>query len=109
MLLLLQLFNPRGNVERPDVPERQSALFAPREKLAAGTRIGPPRVVVIDVGGEELDVAPARLVAAGVGDQGWHYIGTRLSGGWRRGKRLEIAGSWSSGGGIGPSLYHKCC
>ena len=50
------------------VVRRQAAILAPGEEPAARTGIGPARVRVADVGGEEFDVAPARLVA-GVGDQ----------------------------------------
>jgi hypothetical protein len=50
-------------------------------------------VIVVDVGGEELDIAPAGLVAAGIGDERRHYIGVgrvaSVTGGM-------IAGSWSS-------------
>jgi hypothetical protein len=52
-----------GIVERPDGREREPAIFAPGEKSAAGARIGPPRVIVVDIGGEEFDVAPAGGVA----------------------------------------------
>jgi hypothetical protein len=38
-------------------------------------------VIVVDVGSEEFDVAPAGLVAAGVGDARRHYIGVDRSGG----------------------------
>ena len=41
--------------------EREAALLAPGEEPAAGAGIGPARVVVVDVGGEEFDVAPAGL------------------------------------------------
>jgi hypothetical protein len=63
---VLQFFYPRRDVERPDGAQRQPAIFAPGEKPAAGARIGSPGVVVVDVGGEEFDVAPAGLLAAGV-------------------------------------------
>jgi hypothetical protein len=62
-MLLLQIFHPGRNVERPNGREREPAIFAPGEKPAAGARIGPPRVIVVDVGGEEFDVAPVGLVA----------------------------------------------
>ena len=35
--------------------------FAPGEEPAARAGVGPARVVVVDVGGEEFDVAPAGL------------------------------------------------
>jgi hypothetical protein len=72
-VFLLQVFHPGGHVERPNGREREPAIFAPGEKPAAGARIGPPRVVVVDVGGEEFDIAPAGLVAAGIGDECRHY------------------------------------
>jgi len=85
---LLQVFHPRRHVERPNGRERQPAILAPGEKPAAGARIGPARVVVVDVGGEELDVAPGGLFAAGVGDEDRHYIGA--------GRRRQ-----GDGGGLG--------
>ena len=54
--------------------ERQAALLAPGEEPGAGAGVGPARVGVVDVGGEEFDVAPAGLLAD-VGDQRRHYIG----------------------------------
>ena len=62
-MLLLQFLHPGGHVERPNGREREAPLLAPGEEPAAGTGIGPARVVVVDVGGEEFDVAPAGLVA----------------------------------------------
>ena len=62
-VFLLQLVHPGRHIERPDGGERQPALFAPGEEPAAGAGVGPARVVVVDVGGEEFDVAPAGLVA----------------------------------------------
>ena len=62
-MFLLQFFDPCGYVERPDGYERQPAIFVPREKPAAGARVGPSRVVVVDVRGKEFNVAPAGLVA----------------------------------------------
>ena len=55
------------------VVERQAAILAPGEELAAGPRIGPARVRVADVGGEEFDVAPGGRLA-GVGDQRRHEM-----------------------------------
>jgi hypothetical protein len=57
-------------------------------------RTGPTREVVVDVGGEELDMAPASLLAAGVGDQSRDYIGAGPGGGWSRGK--QPAAVWAS-------------
>ena len=93
----LQFFHPRRHVERPDGREREPASFAPGEKPAAGPRIGPACVIVVDVGGEELDVAPAGLVAAGIGNEGRHYIGVgrrrgRERGGWDDGGELVVGG-----------------
>jgi hypothetical protein len=51
-------------------------------------------VIVVDLGGEEFDVAPAGGVA-GVGDERRHYIGVGR-GGERAG--VMIAGSWSGSG-----------
>jgi len=55
---LLQVFHPGRDVERPDCREQQPAIFAPGEEPAAGARIGPACMIVVDVGGEEFDVAP---------------------------------------------------
>ena len=76
-----KLLHPGRHVERPDGREREAATLAPGEEPAAGAGIGPARVGVLDVGGEEFDVAPAGRVA-GVGDQRRHYIGVG-----RRGER----------------------
>ncbi len=42
-----------------------SRMSQPGEKPAACARIGPARVRVADIGGEEFDVAPARLLTGG--------------------------------------------
>jgi len=47
--------------------------LAPGQKLRAGPGIGPPRVRVADVGGGELDIAPARILAD-IGDQRRHDL-----------------------------------
>ena len=73
-VVLLQLLHPGRHVERPDRRERQAAIFAPGEEPGARPGISPARVVVVDVGGEEFDVAPAGLLAE-VGDERRHYIG----------------------------------
>src|ERR1700720_2861305 len=88
-MLLLQVFHPGRNIERPDGRERQSAIFAPGEKPAAGARIGAARVIIVDVGGEEFDVAPA-----GMGDEGRHYIGVGRGGedGWFDDRRELVGG-----------------
>ena len=51
-------WKPSGHVERPDRRQRKAAILAPGEECGAGSRIGPACVVVADVGGEELDIAP---------------------------------------------------
>jgi hypothetical protein len=56
-------------VERPDCHQRQAAVLAPGEELAARPSIGAARVGVADMGGEEVDIAPRRLVA-GRSDKG---------------------------------------
>jgi hypothetical protein len=61
-MFLLKLFHPSGNIERSNAGERKPTIFAPGEKPAAGARIGAARVIVVDVGGEEFDVAPVGLV-----------------------------------------------
>jgi hypothetical protein len=73
-MMLLQFFYPRRNVERSDRRQRQTAIVTPGEEPAARARIGAPRVRVADVGGEEFDVAPARLLAE-IGDQHRHQVG----------------------------------
>jgi hypothetical protein len=42
------------------------------KKSAAGARIGAPCVIVVDIGGEEFDVAPVGGVAE-IGDEGRHH------------------------------------
>jgi hypothetical protein len=78
-MLLLQVFYPSRHVERPNSRERQPAIYAPGEKPAAGARIGAARVIVVDVGGEKFDVAPAGGVAE-IGDERRLY---RCRPGWR--------------------------
>ena len=58
---------------RPDRRRRQAAVLAPCEELVARTRVGPARVRVADIGGEEFDVAPSGFVAE-IGDQRRHDI-----------------------------------
>ena len=53
---------------RPDAHRRQAAILAPREKPAAGARVGSARVRVADIGGEEFDIAPGGCVTE-IGDQ----------------------------------------
>src|SRR5262249_29593243 len=70
-----------------------SPRFSHQAKNLPQARIGPPDVVVVDVGGEEFDVAPAGLVAAGVGDQRGHYIGAPGRGcDRRRSRRVDDGG-----------------
>ena len=59
----LQLLYICGDVVWPDRCRRQVLILAPREEPGAGPRIGPARVRVADVGGEEFDIAPRGLVA----------------------------------------------
>ena len=73
-VFLLQLLYPGRNIERPDDREPESALLAPGEEPITRAGVGPARVVIVDVGGEELDIAPAGLVAE-IGDERRHYIG----------------------------------
>ena len=51
------------HVERPDGGEPQTALVARGEELAASARVGPPRIRVVKIGGEEVPAA-AGLSAA---------------------------------------------
>jgi hypothetical protein len=44
---------------RPDRGQRQAVRLAPGKEPRARPRIGPPRIRVADVGGEELDITPA--------------------------------------------------
>jgi hypothetical protein len=53
--------------------ERETAAIAPAEEPAARPGIRPARVVVVNVGGEELDEAPAGGVAGGC-DERRYYI-----------------------------------
>ena len=70
---LLERLDIGGDIERPDRRQRQAAILAPGEELAAGPRVSPARVRVADVGGEEFDVAPGGRLA-GVGDQRRHQM-----------------------------------
>jgi hypothetical protein len=102
-MFLLKLLDPGGHVEWPDRWERKPTILAPGEKPAAGTRIGPPRVIVVDVGGEEFDIAPVGLVAE-IGDQRRHYIGVdrRCRGGEHFG--FDDRGELVEGGRHTPAL-----
>ena len=75
----LQFLHPGGHVERPNGREREAALLAPGEEPAASAGVSPARVVVVDVGGEEFDIAPAGLIAE-IGDERRHYIGVGRDG-----------------------------
>jgi hypothetical protein len=92
--LRLQLLNIGGNVMRPDRAERQAALLAPAEELAAGPGVGPA-----GVGGEELDIAPTGLVTE-LGDQRRHDQDVGGSGGLVISAWVMVAGSWVSDGSI---------
>src|SRR5205807_8284688 len=60
-----------GDIERSDRSERKATLLAPGEESGARPGIGAARVRVADVGGEEFDIAPARVIPD-VGDQRRH-------------------------------------
>ena len=72
--MLVQFLHPGSHVERPDGREREAALFAPGKKPAACPGIGSARVRITDIGGEEFDIAPARVIAA-ISDQRWQRAG----------------------------------
>jgi hypothetical protein len=74
-MLLLEFFHPCRDVERPNGREREPAIFAPGEKTAACPRIGPARVIVVDVGGEELDVV--RLNGCALSPRRVDFLGGR--------------------------------
>jgi hypothetical protein len=59
------------DIKWPDRGERQVALLAPGEKPGARPGVRPARVRVADVGGEEFDIAPARVIPD-VSDQRRH-------------------------------------
>jgi len=65
----LQRLDVAGHVMRPELRQCQTACLGPYQKAAGGARVGPPRVGVADVGGEELDIAPACLLTQ-IGNQG---------------------------------------
>jgi hypothetical protein len=46
----------------PDRGERKVSVLAPGKKPIASPKIRAARVGVADIGGEELDIAPSRLV-----------------------------------------------
>jgi hypothetical protein len=70
-MLLLQDLYIRRDIEGPDRGERQAALLAPGEEPGACPGMGPVRVRVADVGGEEFDIAPAGVIPE-IGDQRRH-------------------------------------
>ena len=72
-VFLLQLVHPGCHVERPDRRERQAAPLAPGEEPRAGAGIGTTGVRVVDVGGEELDIAPG-CTLSGVTNHGGHHV-----------------------------------
>jgi len=47
---LLERLYISGDIERPDRGQRQPAILAPGEELAAGPRVSPARVRVADIG-----------------------------------------------------------
>lgn len=87
-VVLAQVFDPGCHIDRPDGREREATIVAPCEKCPACAGVSTARVRVLDVGGEEFDVAPAGG-AAGMGDERRHYIGV--------GRGRECTG-WDDGG-----------
>ena len=83
---LLERLYIGGDIERPDRGQRQAAIFAPGEELAARPRIGPARVRVADVGGEEFDVAP--------GGRARRRRRSAPGPRWRRRSRVVSAAGW---------------
>ena len=83
-----------GDVMRPDCRKRQAAFVAPGEESCACPGIGAASVVVVDIGGEEFDVAPSGGVAK-IGDERRHYIGV--------GRCRERAGRDDGGKLVGPT------
>ena len=94
------VLSPRPPRRTAGCRERRAAIFAPGEKPAAGARIGPAGVIVVDVGGKEFDIAPGGLVA-GVGDECRYYIG--VDRGRERGW-FDDGGELVVGGVMTPSL-----
>ena len=84
---------------RPDSGQRQATAVAPGQESGAGARVGPPRVRVANVGGEEFDVAPARAIA-GVGDQRRHQVSVgrgREGTEWDKGRKMISHGNLDNG------------
>ena len=94
-MFLLQVFHPSCDVERSNGSERKPAIFAPGEEPAAGARIGPPRVIVVDVGGKEFDVAPVGGVAQIGSTPPLYYVDTSFRPSYHR---LSIAAELIDGG-----------
>jgi hypothetical protein len=63
-MLCLQFLHPGRDMDGANGGEGEPTRFAPPEKPAACTGIGPARVVVVDVGREEFDEVPAAVIAA---------------------------------------------
>ena len=91
-VVLLHEFDIAGYVIGPDGWQGEAARLAPGEKMTAGAGVGSAGVRVADVGGEEFNIAPARLLA-GVGDQRRNQRAA--------GQRRENAGRFDQRGELG--------
>jgi hypothetical protein len=62
--------DPGGDVHRLDGGDRRHASArAPGQKFVRGARVGPPRVRVADVGGEEFKEAHRGALAGGANER----------------------------------------
>jgi hypothetical protein len=77
---VLQLLYIGGDVMWADTGRHEAAILAPGKEPVAGPGVSAARVRVADVGREEFDIAPGRLVAE-IGDQGRHHVQRALIGG----------------------------
>jgi hypothetical protein len=66
-VLVLQALDICSDIEWPDRGQCEAAMFAPGKEPGARPGIGAARVGVANVGGEEFDITPARVIAD-VGD-----------------------------------------
>jgi hypothetical protein len=89
-----QLLNVAGDVEAGDLAElADTALLAPGEEGRHVLQVGAPGVRIPDVGGEELQEAPAGAIAH------------RLD----EGRRLEGGGTDDEAGGHGRAVPARYC
>jgi hypothetical protein len=78
-VVLPQLLNISRNGDRGQLGQGQVVRVTPTRELRGGASVSNPRVVISDVGGEELDEAP-NGIASSIGKQCGHAPGGGLKG-----------------------------